>query len=224
MVPPGAHPPRPALREVSGPNYTVDETLPAFRDASDWFISVLRGIRSDQWSQPGLGEWTVLELAAHASRAYTTVADYLAPSGEIDVESAADYFRRAMPDARVNADIAARGRNEGAALAADPVAAIEHRAADTFALVEQAPIGAVCVSRGGTIALGDYLATRVVELSVHTLDLADALGLEGCEPPASAARVAVAVLGALASQPSPSVLLRALTGRLPLPLGFSVFP
>ena len=109
-------------------------------------------------------------------------------------------------------------------MADDPVGAIERRAAATFKLIEDAPIGAVCVSRGGTIALGDFLATRVVELSVHTLDLADAVGIEGSEPPPAAARVAVQVLGALASEPSPSVLLRALTGRLALPRGFSVFP
>ncbi len=206
------------------PNYTVDETLPVFREASDWFLSVLRQIEPGQWSAPGLGEWTVLELAAHASRAYTTVAEYLVPRGDIDVESAADYFRRAMPDAEVNQAIADRGRREAEGIAADPVSAIEQRAETTFELIEQAPVGAVCASRGGTIALGDYLATRVVELSVHTLDLADAVGLDGAEPPPAPARVAVSVLGALASQPSPSVLLRALTGRVPLPRGFSVFP
>ncbi len=206
------------------PNFTVDETLPAFRDASDSFLTVLRGIDSDQWAAPGLGEWSVLELAAHASRAYTTVVDYLEPRGDIDVDSASDYFRRAMPDAAVNAAIADRGRNEGQALARDPVGMIEARAATTFATIEAAPIGSVCVSRGGTISLGDYLATRIVELSVHTLDLADAVGLDDFEPPPAAAKVAIAVLGALASQPSPSVLLRALTGRVPLPRGFSVFP
>ena len=206
------------------PNFTVDDSLPAFREASDAFISVVTGIDPEQWSAPGLGEWTVLELAAHASRAYTTIADYLAPHGEIDVDSAADYFRRAMPDAEVNASIAERGRVEGAQLASDPVALVEARAAATFVAIEQAPVGSVCVSRGGTISLGDYLATRVVELSVHTLDLADAVGLDRFEVPPSAAKVAVSVLAALASQPSPSVLLRALTGRVPLPLGFSVFP
>ena len=84
--------------------------------------------------------------------------------------------------------------------------------------------GSVCVSRGGTIALGDYLATRVVELSVHTLDLVDVVGGDDPEPPPLAAQVSVSVLGALASGSSPSVLLRALTGRVPLPRGFSVFP
>ncbi len=129
-----------------------------------------------------------------------------------------------MPDAAVNAAIAERGRAEARGLATDPVGAIERRAGDTFAQIEQAPVGSVCVSRGGTIALGDYLATRVVELSVHTLDLVDVVGGDNPEPPRMAAQVSVSVLGALASGSSPSVLLRALTGRVPLPMGFSVFP
>jgi uncharacterized protein (TIGR03083 family) len=209
------------------PNYTVDETLDVLREASDWFVSVLRQVGDDQWTQPGLGEWNVLELASHASRAYTTVSENLTATGEIDVHSAADYFHRAMPDAAVNASIAERGRLEAADLVDDPVGTVEARAARTFALVESAPVGAVCVSRGGTIALGDYLATRVVELSVHTLDLIDALGLagvDGLEPPADAARVTVSVLSALAARQSAAVLMRALTGRVALPRGFSVFP
>jgi len=209
---------------ATDPNYTVDEAIGPFRDASEWFVSVLRRVDDEQWSQPGLGEWTVLELASHASRAYTTVAEYLTPTGEIDVASPADYFGRAIPDAAVNAEIAERGRREAAQLADDPVGAVEGRAARTFALIEAAPVGSVCVSRGGTIALGDFLATRVVELSVHTLDLIDALDLDGPEPPPAAARVSVSVLGALAARQSAGVLLRALTGRLALPRGFSVFP
>jgi uncharacterized protein (TIGR03083 family) len=206
------------------PNYTVDETLAAFREASDWFLTVLGRIGDEQWSSPGLGQWTILELAAHASRAYTTVAEYLTPDGEIDVYSPAEYFLRAMPDSAVNESIAARGRREAVELADDPIEVVRQRAARTFALVESAPVGAVCVSRGGTIALGDYLATRVVELSVHTLDLADAAGLDGVEPPPGAAGITVSVLGALASQQSAGMLMRALTGRVPLPRGFSVFP
>jgi hypothetical protein len=80
------------------------------------------------------------------------------------------------------------------------------------------------VTFAGTLSLADYLATRVVEVCVHTLDLADALGLAEAEPPGEAAMLSVWVLGALAAEPSPAVLLRALTGRVPLPQGFSVFP
>ncbi|HEY5153991.1 MAG TPA: hypothetical protein VIJ47_04600, partial [Acidimicrobiales bacterium] len=83
---------------------------------------------------------------------------------------------------------------------------------------------AVCVTFAGTLSLGDYLGTRVVELTVHTLDLAAAVGWVDAEPPEAAARVSLIVLSALAAQPSSAVLLRALTGRVPLLSGFSVFP
>ena len=75
----------------------------------------------------------------------------------------------------------------------------------------------------GTLALADYLATRVVELTVHTVDIAVAIGLEDAEPPRAASRVTVQVLAELAAEPSPSRLLRALTGRAALPEGFNVF-
>jgi len=184
--------------------FTLDEVLGPFHEASDWFLAVVRSVDRSQWDDGGLGEWNVRELVGHASRAYITIEEYLQPAGAIDVESAADYFRRAIPGPEVNVDIAARA----------------------FAVIEQAPVGAVCVSRGGTLSLADFLATRVVELTIHGLDLVVALGLDGdqAEPPEPASRIAVIVLAALAAQPSSGVLLRALTGRVPLPQGFSVFP
>ncbi|MGZ4718749.1 MAG: hypothetical protein ACXWCB_18830, partial [Acidimicrobiales bacterium] len=79
----------------------------------------------------------------------------------------------------------------------------------------------------GTLSLADFLATRVVERTIHTLDLTVALDLadtELAEPPEPAARVSLIVLAAMAATPSSSVLLRALTGRATLPRGFNVFP
>ena len=206
--------------------FTLDEVLVPFHEASDWFLAVVRSIDRVQWDDAGLGEWNVRELVGHASRAYLTIEEYLQPVGSIDVESAADYFRRAIPGPEVNLDIAARGRAEGASLGDDPVGFVEARAARAFAVIEQAPVGAVCVSRGGTLSLADFLATRVVELTIHGLDLVVALDLDGilAEPPEPASRVALIVLAALAAQPSSSALLRALTGRVALPQGYSVFP
>ena len=207
--------------------FTLDETLEPFRDASDWYLTVVRTVGPDQWATPGLGEWSVLELAAHASRAYLTIEEYLRPSGAIDVDSAADYFRKAIPGPEVNVDIADRGRAEAASLGEDPVGEIEARASRAFGVIEQAPVGAVCTTRGGTLSLADFLATRVVELTIHGLDLAGAVGLDGSalgEPPEPASRVSLTVLAALAAQPSSGTLLRALTGRVPLPQGYSVFP
>ncbi|HEX7444241.1 MAG TPA: maleylpyruvate isomerase N-terminal domain-containing protein, partial [Acidimicrobiales bacterium] len=204
--------------------FTLEETFPPFRAAADWCLEVVGQVTPDQWDRPGLGEWSIRELAAHTSRAFLLVETYLANNGPIDVVSAADYFRMAMPDASVNRAIAERGRDEAVDLGDDPAAAIAARATRAVRAVELAPARAVCVTFAGTLSLADYLATRVVEVCVHTLDLADALGLAEAEPPAEAAMLSVWVLGALAAEPSPAVLLRALTGRVPLPQGFSVFP
>ena len=203
--------------------FTLDEVLPAFRDASDWYLATVDKIDPRAWNQPGLGEWTVLEVVAHASRAFLTVERYLEPVGRIDVDSGADYFRRAMEPPDANAAIAARGHDEAAGLGEDPVGTVRQRARSALAAVEAAPPGAVCVTAVGTLSLGDYLGTRVVELTVHTLDLAAAVEVDA-EPPEAAARVSLIVLSALAAQPSSAVLLRALTGRAALPQGFNVFP
>jgi len=204
--------------------FTLDEVLPAFRDASAWYLSTFEAIDAAQWGGPGLGEWSVLELAAHASRAYLTIERYLQPTGHIDCDSGAEYFRRAMQAADANEAIAARGRDEVAELGEDPLSAVRDRAASAIGVVEAAAPGAVCVTAVGTLSLGDYLGTRVVELTVHTLDIAAATRQQMVEPPESAALVSLIVLTAMAAQPSSAVLLRALTGRAQLPRDFNVFP
>ena len=204
--------------------FTLDEVLPAFRDASDWYITAVEGVDPDQWDAPGLGEWSVLELVAHASRAYVTLEQYLQPGGHIDIGTAADYFRVALADPTIHATVAARGRDEVTALGDDPLAAVRARAASATHAVEVAPPGSVCVTFAGTLSLADYLATRVIELTVHSLDIAAAVGRPDAEPPETAAGVSLVVLSALAAHPTAATLLRALTGRAALPSGFNVFP
>ena len=60
--------------ELSVPDAQVRE---AFESAADWFLDVVRRVSVDAWSRPGLGEWTVRELAAHTARAFTTIELYL---------------------------------------------------------------------------------------------------------------------------------------------------
>lgn len=68
----------------------------------------------------------------------------------------------------------------------------------------------------------DYLPTRIFELTIHTLDLATAAAL-AVTPPEAAARVTSTLVVELAlSGGKIAPLLRATTGRGPLPAGFSV--
>ena len=74
----------------------------------------------------------------------------------------------------------------------------------------------------GGMRLADYLPTRTFELTVHTCDLAVALGAP-LDVPDLAAVETLEVLGGLASRANlAGPLLLAATGRQPLPAGFSV--
>src|SRR5919202_1654122 len=151
-----------------------------FRDAADAFVEVLAAVRDEDWAKPGLGVWTVRDLAGHTSRALLTVENYLAPDRageEPTVTDAVAYFR-AGASGLVDADaIAERGRQAGAALGDDPHAAVGALAERVLTLVDSSPDDALITNPMSTMTLIGYLPTRTFELAVHTLDLADAVGV-----------------------------------------------
>ncbi|MFZ4518410.1 MAG: maleylpyruvate isomerase family mycothiol-dependent enzyme [Microthrixaceae bacterium] len=191
----------------------------AFDRAADAFVSVVATITPDEWARPATDAWTVRELVAHTSRAFLTVEQYLAaPTGNPGPASTAEYFTAALDLPGIHGDVAARGRDQVAALGDEPSATVTELAGRVVALVRErsddAPVGTFL----GDMTLVDYLPSRVVELVVHTLDLTDALG----RPPTlggAAARVALAALAETAAlRPGlvdPAALVRALTGRAP---------
>jgi hypothetical protein len=77
----------------------------------------------------------------------------------------------------------------------------------------------------GRIRISEYLPSRTVELTVHTSDLLQSQGVPAAEQtvPASAAAATLHVLADLAAQKGVAApLLRAATGRAPLPAGFTL--
>ena len=68
----------------------------------------------------------------------------------------------------------------------------------------------------------DYLPSRILELTVHTLDVAKAIGVKA-EPSPAAMRVTLHLMAdlAVASGAGPDLAF-AVTGRLSLPLGYSI--
>ncbi len=96
--------------------FTIEVTADAFRFASHWWRSIVGAVDDDGWDRPGLGEWTVRELVAHADRAYRTVIDYL--TGEtVDptpIATAAEYFRIVLAEQTPHVHIAARAKREAA--------------------------------------------------------------------------------------------------------------
>ncbi len=198
----------------------------AFDAASDWFADVVGRVPADAWTRPGLGEWTVRELAAHTARAFTTIELYLETAPDVvAVGGIVSYCRAAMASPGVNAAVAERGRQAGADLPADPedlVATLRTMAEQARAIVAATADDAATGSAAGGMRFADYLSTRVFELTVHTADLCSALGFED-RPPESAARlVLVALAGLAAAGPLAAPAMQTLTGRAPWPDGATV--
>ena len=195
----------------------------AFRESAHFFVEAVRRVPEDAWDRPALGVWSVRDLVGHAWRALWTVREYLDRSvhGE-PVAGPAGYFRLALERTTDDA-IARRGREAGARLGPAPAEAVEEMARQALTRVARHRGRALVATPVGPMRLDDYLATRVVELTLHTLDLARALGREP-HPPREAMRATLHVLADLALErdAGPTVAL-ALGGRIPLPEGFSLF-
>ena len=163
-----------------------DDSRRAFTDAAQWFVRTT-ALVGDRWNGPGLGEWDVRALVGHTSRSLLTVELYMArPAAAVEVASAGDYFR-ATREIAAGPDVAARGRDAGAALGPDPAAAVAMIAGRVVPLVDACDGTEILTTIAGGMRLADYLPTRTFELAVHTADLATALGLPLDVPEAAAA-------------------------------------
>ena len=191
----------------------------AFDEGASTLLATLRAITPEYWDRRGaLGDWTTRELAAHALRAFITIEGYLAAAPATDrvLADAAEYYATVLSDPTVHQGVASRARQAGRQLI-DPVgeaeATIERVLAQVAATADDDPLNTFA----GQITLVEYLATRVVELGVHTLDLQRATGQHPQLHPDTAA----VVLSVLTQLTSPIPVILALSGRAPLPDNFN---
>lgn len=195
----------------------------AYRQAVAFFLDVAGEIRPDQWDAPALGVWSVRSLVGHSSRSITRIEEFgarRAPAA--DVASAADHYRRSLGRANASEQIAERGREAGQALGADPLAAMLEDWARAERILDATDEDEIIAYDNGGIRFGDYIETRVFELTIHALDLANAIGVEA-QPPREALAVALRTLAAIALESGRGAeLALAATGRAPLGDGFSV--
>lgn len=197
----------------------------AFESAARSFADLVRRLPDDAWAGPGLGEWDLRALVGHASRSLVTVIDYLRTSAEQeDIASpqqyyawTADYIKNAGAEAIVE-----RGRQAGHDLGADPVHAVDDLVERAVAELATTGDPLIQVIGGLGIRLHTYLPTRTFELAVHSLDIGRATGLAVALPAdvLESAAVLAATIGVEMGRGD--IVLLSLTGREPLPPGFSV--
>jgi uncharacterized protein (TIGR03083 family) len=183
---------------------------------AQWYAGLVERVPPDAWAAPALGVWDVRGLVGHTTRALTTVVEYAhRPADTLACETATDYYVTALglADDAVHAGVAARGVEAGAALGDDPAVGVRRVLDDVTATLATLTDTDVVTTIAGGIRVGDYLATRVVELAVHGVDLCDALGLP-FDAPEAATQLTLEVLADLARRKGRAAdVIRLLTGR-----------
>lgn len=196
--------------------------LEAFEQAATWFVATT-AVAQGRWQKDALGKWSVRDLVGHTSRALLTVETYLDKEAiRVEVGSPVEYFRLVVAAAGDPDAVAQRGRDAGLGLGEDPVSAVAAIAERVLLRVRSARQDTLVSTPVGGMHLAGYLPTRTFELTVHTCDLATALGQPADVPPAAAA-TSLTLLGGLAAEAGlAGSLLLAGTGRRSLPGGFTV--
>lgn len=202
-------------------NAYLDEQVALFRQAGDHAVSLITRLPVDSFEHPALGTWTVRMLIGHISRSFVTVIEYTSrPADHRDIATSADYYL-ATANLVDPASVDARAEQAAFALGDRPVDAIRDLRDRAVAISGSVGDPLIQTIAGG-MRLSDYLPTRIFELAVHSLDLARATGnpdILPAEVALSAQALAVAIAG---RRGDAQTLLLALTGRAPLPDGFSV--
>jgi uncharacterized protein (TIGR03083 family) len=192
----------------------------AFKEAAAFLVGIVDSISDEEWELPGLGDWTVAQTAVHASRGASTIVTYASQPGELALGSAAEYYSSAMAMEGIHSQVAVRTVEQADAVEGPIDDYVRDAVAEAIEVLSHTPADQVLDTLVGGIRLIDYLPTRIVELVVHGLDLADALGRE-VETPRNAMAITLETLGDLAVERpdvlDPARIVRAITGRGTLP-------
>lgn len=199
-----------------------------FLAAAQAFVDQVERLPDGAWDGPALGDWTLRELVGHTSSAMTSVVNAVSRRPpELALDHASGYYalRRTVDPSVYEAAVAAAAAGlvaETAALGTDPVSTVhEQFAAARGALDAVADDEVVVATAAGGMPLREWLPTRTFELAVHCLDIQAAAGVPADLPvDVQNAGLTLAATTAVEVGDGPTVL-RALTGRGPLPDGYS---
>ena len=166
---------------------------------------LLHAIPHHRWTDPGLGEWTIGELAAHLVRAADRITHYLDQplegGGDVAVDRVS-YFR--YDHAEAAAGVAERSRTDAARIGPGGYpSAFDAAWHGTVERCEAVPHDRLLPTFMGTMRLDEYAATRVLELVVHGMDLSRALGVRP-DVDDEALRLTAGILEGLLDGPRPA--------------------
>ena len=139
------------------------------------------------WAEPSvLPGYRVGGLAAHLVRGMETIrtyvgADTLIPAGVETVDAPGYYARVLARHDPLTSEFHAAVRDRGEQRVDEGHAALVAAAADAAAWLLATDLDTdrvIAVLDGVTIRVDDYLATRLVELAIHSDDLARSVGIE----------------------------------------------
>lgn len=192
--------------------------LGAFRAEASALVAGLGRLPESGWAAPTrCAPWDVRELLGHVhvavGRVSAMLAEAAAPRASV---TAVEYYR---PDERFGTTVTAgridSAREHATGRSGSAVLAGFGTLCESVArLCEREPADRVVRTRhGDAMLLSEFLTTRVVELAVHGLDLADAVGHPAWLTPAAATVLQDLLLGPGRTAPDPEHFIRAATGR-----------
>ncbi|MFI5933568.1 maleylpyruvate isomerase family mycothiol-dependent enzyme [Actinoplanes sp. NPDC051494] len=189
----------------------------AYKSAVTVFTDLVYRVPADRWDGPGLGDWSLRELAGHTvSSALRQVPGVLATPGPAVIVEAPEGYWASTPPAADDAKAA------GEALGDDPGARVaEYARQATRALSAAGDNDVIAVPAGG-MRVRTWIPTRTFELVVHGLDVAAAAGVPVEYATGVVAEMTQQAVAIAATGRDSTFVLRALTGRATLPPGYSV--
>ncbi|WP_051393467.1 maleylpyruvate isomerase family mycothiol-dependent enzyme [Glycomyces arizonensis] len=179
------------------PHQPSSNTTAAFAAECARLSAAVAALTPEQWARPSRCEpWDAAALLAHITGAVGRLPRMLdAEPPAAATVTAAGYYRpdvRFSPEATTNRiDEAAANAAAGGPAVADAFTATWKTIADRCRA--EAPGRLVTTRHGDPMTLDDFMTTRVVEVAVHGIDLADAVGEPRWTTP-EAARCIVALL------------------------------
>ncbi|HEX2145377.1 MAG TPA: maleylpyruvate isomerase N-terminal domain-containing protein [Glycomyces sp.] len=161
--------------------------------------TVLTGLAAADWDRPTrCTPWDTAALAAHLTMALARLGPRLdAPEPAVATVDAGGYYRpderfsQAVNDTRIDSAVRA-AETAGTTLPAEFTRTWREAAGRCRA---EPPTRRVTTRHGDPMLLADFLTTRVVEVAVHGIDLADALDRPRWTTPEAAQVVVELLLG-----------------------------